>query len=58
MDRATFVGWHGSMKPEGRRKTTEDQKIPHASMVLGRIKFTVHQQISRSERSREPRFLP
>jgi len=27
MDRATFVGWHGSMKPEGRRKTTEDQRF-------------------------------
>ena len=25
--RPTFDGWHGSMKPEGRRKITEDRRF-------------------------------
>ena len=45
--RATFDGRHGSMKPEGRRKTTEDRRFRLRRWLRG-INFTVHRKISRS----------
>ena len=43
------------MKPEGRRKTTEDRRFRLRRWLRG-INFTVHRKIFPERRSREPRF--
>ena len=50
-------GQSGSIKPEGRRKTTEDRRIRLRRWLRG-INFTVHRRTSPERRSREPRYSP
>ena len=42
--RAAFDGWHGSMKPEGRRKTMAEDRRIRLRRWLRSINFTVHRK--------------